>query len=812
MSDAAYSSPLGQLLSKYMPAPDLRRKKAPPPDDTAANDDTGAGASSPGQPMPEAYWDAQRARGILQGPSGSAGSPTADPLEAFMHRIYGGETGHDPDAYHRLYGAGGHFGFPQWSGLPGPAGTTHAAGAGQWEPKTWELAAKSWMAANPGEPAPDFNKPEDQDKLTKFWAAKTYSDATGGRDLKTDLTKGTLDPHGRVALNKQWPSLGMGDGGTGQIQSQILGAGQQQSELYQKAANEMRQVGQEALKSLADLHHDDPQFEKRIQEVTASADKATDALLKLTSEKPEPPLNDAIKNFGSTATLIGIAMGLLTRQPLTAALNAGTAAMGAATQGNWDRYKANIEAWKTQSDIMLRISELQNQKLRAIIEDHRQSIADRMAEAKAFMAANGMTYMATELEAKGPQGLMQALENMERITEQQQAHQDNLAMRLMIIGNQNTRAEQNKWSVVQDSDGTEYRYNAATNQATTLNGQPYTPKGAAAKPSPGGGNLAQYGEPPETISENPNKPTPGSNIPTSVWDGATQLALTGHMPVLGNSAAGRAAIQSALPWVLAARGMTPADMAQQQIAYTGALSGERTLGVRLANLNVGLAEMPHLGEQLVKASEATPRTESMDVNRLIQAFETRTGDPQIIRLGAAMNSYLQGYARAINPTGVITDDIRAHADHVLNQAMSKGQISAGVDQLNQELHAMQQGLREAAATGKTMFPLPGEPPPRDPTAAPPQGSVPIPKANHVTAGPNGQKIYSDDGSHWYDAHGIPVAPPSDGTVTIHDARPLPKGYEKYEDGEGFTDKNRPGGAWVKHGNELIWTPGAVASP
>lgn len=434
-----------------------------------------------------------------------------------------------------------------------------------------------------------------------------------------------------------------------------------------------------------------------MQQAMEHSDRLSHAFEELAAHPPTEKPVDMMQNFGSVATVIALLGGLMSRRPLTAALGAAGTAMMAMNSNNHEGFERAYKTWHDQTALVGQALSFQNQEINQILADERLSESERQERLMNQFRIFGMQH---QLDQAGIGNWVEVYKMTEALQKMQIDLNKSLAQ-------------------------ADY-YKARTKLLGT------------------GAGLNQYGDPPEKPSDDPNKPTQGSNIPQSVWDGATQLALTGHMPVLGNSAAGRAAIQSALPWVLAARGMTPADMVMQTVAYSGALAGSRTLGTRLANLNVGLSEVPPLGDRLVQISDATPRTEFMDVNRLIQATKLRTGDPQIIRLGAAMNSFLQGYARAINPTGVITDDIRAHVDYVLNQAMAKGQIAAGVDQLKQELTAMREGLSDAAQRGKAMFPLPGE-------KLPP--SVPVPKAKYSATGKNNEKIYSDDGINWYGPDG-----------------------------------------------------------
>lgn len=110
-------------------------------------------------------------------------------------------------------------GFPksQMDGVVGPTGEpTHAAGFFQFQPATWNAAARL-INANPN----DFS-PENQTKVGIAWAKKTYSDQTEGRDLAADMKNGTVDTS---ALASQWASFGGGGSGSAkQLKSDLAGA------------------------------------------------------------------------------------------------------------------------------------------------------------------------------------------------------------------------------------------------------------------------------------------------------------------------------------------------------------------------------------------------------------------------------------------------------------------------------------------------------------------------------------------------------------------------------------------------------------
>jgi muramidase (phage lysozyme) len=99
------------------------------------------------------------------------------------------------------YNDGHHFNgfetFPHWDGLRGPWGVSHAAGAGQFEPKTWAV-----LQVELG--LPDFS-PHCQDIATFDLAFSNYGRVTK-RNLLDDLKAGRLSEIA-PALHSTWTSL-----------------------------------------------------------------------------------------------------------------------------------------------------------------------------------------------------------------------------------------------------------------------------------------------------------------------------------------------------------------------------------------------------------------------------------------------------------------------------------------------------------------------------------------------------------------------------------------------------------------------------
>ena len=135
------------------------------------------------------------------------------------------------------------------------------------------------------------------------------------------------------------------------------------------------------------------------------------------------------------------------------------------------------------------------------------------------------------------------------------------------------------------------------------------------------------------------------------------------------------------------KGYTPEDIATRGQEFKGLGSAETALGTRSATVEMAVQEAQNLMPQVLETSKSVNRSNYPALNKIIEAAQSHTGDPNIVRFGTAINSLVNVYARAISPTGVPTDQQRQHAYDILDKAWSGGQIEAAVDQMNKEMEA-----------------------------------------------------------------------------------------------------------------------------
>lgn len=154
-------------------------------------------------------------------------------------------------------------------------------------------------------------------------------------------------------------------------------------------------------------------------------------------------------------------------------------------------------------------------------------------------------------------------------------------------------------------------------------------------------------------------------------------------------------------------GKSPRDLATALAEFQGLSAGERTLGTRTANIEMAATEAGSLAKLALDASEKLPRTGLKSLNDVLQAGQKATASPELRAFVAANTSLINAYARAINPQGVGTVADKEHAREMMDTAFSKGDYSAGVNQLLKEIDAarkspgqVKSSMREGF-TGKT---------------------------------------------------------------------------------------------------------------
>ena len=142
---------------------------------------------------------------------------------------------------------------------------------------------------------------------------------------------------------------------------------------------------------------------------------------------------------------------------------------------------------------------------------------------------------------------------------------------------------------------------------------------------------------------------------------------------------------------------TSREVLANQVDLTGQKSQARAVGTRAAAVELAAGEAREMMPILQEASENFKRTGWMPLNRVWHAYSTNTGSVEARQLGAALNSFVNVYARAVSPTGQATVSDKDHARELLSTADSHEQLLGLLKILDREMVAAQNSPRNVRA-------------------------------------------------------------------------------------------------------------------
>ena len=151
------------------------------------------------------------------------------------------------------------------------------------------------------------------------------------------------------------------------------------------------------------------------------------------------------------------------------------------------------------------------------------------------------------------------------------------------------------------------------------------------------------------------------------------------------NAQARAALQNEIAKQAKAKGWSGPDVAAQMADFAGTMAGSRTVGQRAAQISLAATEAEKMIGVAEEQSKKFDRTSFVPANMAIKAFQENTGQPEVKAFGAALNSLVNIYARAITPTGIPTVSDKEHARDLIRSIDSPEQFAAVMGVLRQEL-------------------------------------------------------------------------------------------------------------------------------
>jgi hypothetical protein len=217
-------------------------------------------------------------------------------------------------------------------------------------------------------------------------------------------------------------------------------------------------------------------------------------------------------------------------------------------------------------------------------------------------------------------------------------------------------------------------------------------------------NLAAFDKMTNVIEQSLMKMTSGSISDESISFLADRY-LSGDKSAaqgLGLGASGQANRNKFLQAVssrAAEKGITGDQLAKIMQEYSAETGAQKSLATTEAKLKVILNTTRAAIPAAIEASTKVPRTKFVPVNKLIQKGQVATSDPDLQSFAMANLQLAEGWARAMNPTGVMRESDRDLALNTLSTATSPETYASAVNQLKLQLDRELQSIQ--SIEGKT---------------------------------------------------------------------------------------------------------------
>jgi hypothetical protein len=135
------------------------------------------------------------------------------------------------------------------------------------------------------------------------------------------------------------------------------------------------------------------------------------------------------------------------------------------------------------------------------------------------------------------------------------------------------------------------------------------------------------------------------------------------------------------------RGWNGADIAAKNAEFMGLMAGERTAGVKGANIDIAGNEFLNIIPLAKEASEKVSRSGFLPFGKAQIMFDEQTNNPDLNEFAAFNNGLVNTYARAISPTGIPTVQDKTKASKLLSEAKDKEAYNATVSAFGKEIEA-----------------------------------------------------------------------------------------------------------------------------
>lgn len=375
---------------------------------------------------------------------------------------------------------------------------------------------------------------------------------------------------------------------------------------------------------------------------------------------PQPKNTDPVQQWGSAAMAVAALGSLLTRTPLTTALNAAASTIKAFKANDQEAADTAFQQWKAASDLAVKQQNFQMEAYKSALAkastDQKQAVAEFGAYAKAF--GDETAYQAAM--TRGVQGA-------QRIADEQKRNADNFYKNIGPVTEGYNFAKALRSPEFQAQLKTAKSPQEAAQMQAKLMGE-VAP------------DLAQSSG---VIDDSRLK-----TMAEQYLDGDTSV--TSGLGYGKAGSATRVRLQNMIGEVAKERNMSGADIAAAKAEFAGLTAGERTLSTTQSRIGLGAAEIQKLEPQVTEASGLLKRSNYPSFNAVIQASQKETGSPELKNLAVRLQGLKSAFSQVLTRGGVPTDSARATTDELFNTKDPDRVMRAAMAAMNAETGAIEQ--------------------------------------------------------------------------------------------------------------------------
>lgn len=368
---------------------------------------------------------------------------------------------------------------------------------------------------------------------------------------------------------------------------------------------------------------------------------------------PKPDYKSPLEAYGSAASWIATFGSLLTREPLTNALNASAAVMNAQREGDMQKFNDSMKIWEAETKNASEMHKYELDSYNAVIAKYGAE-SDLTAKELQVLASSFKNNTASQ---------MAAVREMSYFTNMQDKQQKIDAMNVKFD-------TFNQWKTENPDatpDQTNKKYQEIFNSA---------------------------------------KVAPGSNLTPDAIESSVDRLIAGDKSALMNMGKGAqgsenlAAIQNRLAEKMKEKGMSGEDIAQKMADFEGLKAKSRTIGSMVGAGTVAAEAVGGAGKLAIEASKNYPRSEFPPLNDILNATAESTGDPAIVDFELKNQTLINEFARARNPKGIPRIADKEEAGKILRTGFNEGQYETAVHAIGQETKNLLDSANRAFNHGK----------------------------------------------------------------------------------------------------------------